>query len=544
MKFKLRTCVIVVVLLLCWWGLNDTVDWYFAMPEAEKDLIGLSVEEIDQLPRDQKEQVLRLKEKRRRVLNLGLDLQGGLYLVLGLNEEQFDKYLADKYSEELQGGTMKGVSAQSQEFRAELVKKIAEEREREHEAAILSAYNRIGNRIDQFGVSEPLVQKGSDNRIYISLAGIKDPQAAEEIVSKAGRLTFQLYDQDTQTRFVREYRDTRTELLVASDDGRALVAVDAEIPADFEIPEGTVLYWLWSQDQFGVPHKKGGLFLFTNILMDGRYIREARPSYDQYSSAVHVSFTLRDEGVDLFARVTGDNIGKHMAIVLDDKVQSYPVIQGRIPSGSGQITGSFTLDEAKNLAAILSAGSFDVGLKIEEKRSVGPSLGRDSIAAGFQAAIIGFLLIVVFMVLYYKYSGFLADIALLLNFVIALTVMIQLQATLTLPGIAGLILMLGMAVDANVLIYERIREELRKGDVTLRVAIDRGFGRAFVTIFDSNLTTMLAALVMMQMGSGAVKGFAVTLFIGILTSMFTALFVTRYLVDGSVSLLKLKRLPI
>jgi preprotein translocase subunit SecD len=439
---------------------------------------------------------------------------------------------------------MRGKSVRDPEFRAELTKLVNDEDSREREAAILSAYNRIGNRIDQFGVSEPLVQRGSDNRIHISLAGIKDPQAAEEIVSKAGRLTFQLYDQDTHTKFVQTYRDTRPELLVASDEGRGLVAIDAEVPAEFDVPEGTGLFYLWSRDQFGVPVKKGGLFLFRESLMDGKYLREARPSYDQYSSAVHVSFTLRDEGIDLFARVTGDNIGRHMAIVLDDKVQSYPVIQGKIPGGSGQITGNFTLDEAKNLAAILSAGSFDVALNIEEKRSVGPSLGRDSIVAGFQAVLIGFILIIIFMILYYKLCGMLADVALFLNFVIALTVMIQLQATLTLPGIAGLILMLAMAVDANVLIYERIKEELRKGEVALRVAIDRGFKRAFVTIFDANLTTMLVSLVMMQIGSGAIKGFAITLFIGILTSMFTALFVTRYLVDGSVSLFKLKRLPI
>ena len=544
MKFKLRTCVIILVLLLCWWGLKDTVDWYFSMPEAEKDLIGLSVEEIDQLPREQKEQVLRLKEKRRRVLNLGLDLQGGLYLVLGLNEEQFDKFLIDKYTEDLQNGKMRGVSARDPEFRAELAKIITEQRSREHESAILSAYNRIGNRIDQFGVSEPLVQKGGDNRIYVSLAGIKDPQAAEEIVSKAGRLTFQIYDQETHAKFVQQYREERPELLVADDDGRGLVAVDAVIPADFEKPEGTDLYWYWKSDRFGVSQKKGGLFLRNEILMDGQYIREARPAYDQYSSDVHISFSLRDAGIDLFSRVTGDNIGRHMAIVLDDKVQSYPVIQGRIPGGSGQITGSFSIEEAKNLAAILAAGSFDVGLKVEEKRSVGPSLGRDSIAAGIKAGLVGFVLVMIFMVIYYKYCGLLAEFALLLNFIIALAVMVQLQATLTLPGIAGLILMLAMAIDANVLIYERIKEELRKGDVTLRVAVDRGFGRAFVTIFDANITTMLVALVMMQMGSGVVKSFSITLFIGILISMFTALFVTRYLVDGSVSLFKLKKLSI
>jgi preprotein translocase subunit SecD len=544
MKFKLRTCVVILVLLLCWWGLKDTIEWYFIMPDTETDLIGLSVEEIDQLPREEKEQVLLLKEKRRRVLNLGLDLQGGLYLVLGLNEEQFDQFLVAKYTEELQNDKMRGVSVRDPEFRAELAKRIAEERSREHEAAILSAYNRIGNRIDQFGVSEPLVQRGGDNRIYVSLAGIRDPQAAEEIVSKAGRLTFQLYDQETQANFVRKYRDERPELLVADDDRRALIAVDAEIPAEFEVPEGTSLYWYWTSDRFGVPQKRGGLFLRDEPLMDGRYIRDARPSYDQFSSDVHVSFRLRDAGIDLFSRITGDNIGRHMAIVLDDKVQSYPVIQGRIPGGSGQITGGFSVEEAKNLSAILAAGSFDIGLKVEEKRSVGPSLGRDSISAGIKAGLAGFILVMIFMVIYYKYCGLLAEVALLLNFVIALAVMVQLQATLTLPGIAGLILMLAMAIDANVLIYERIKEELRKGDVTLRVAIDRGFGRAFVTIFDANITTMLVALVMMQMGSGVVKSFAVTLFIGILISMFTALFVTRYLVDGSVSLFKLKRLSI
>lgn len=543
MKFKLRAMVIIVTMLLCWWGLKDTIDWYFVMPEAEKDLIGLSVDEVDRLPKDQKAHVVATKEKRRKVLNLGLDLQGGLYLVLGLNEDLFDRFLVEKYTTELKNTKLKDKATTSAEFKTELEKTIKTEYAREKEAAVLSAFNRIGNRVDQFGVSEPLIQKGGDNRIYISLAGIKDPQAAEEIVSKAGRLTFHLYDQDTHAKFVNTYKDKKPELLTVVD-GAALVANEAMIPEEFEIPDGVAVYWLWDRDQFGVPHKKGGLFLRKEPMMDGKYIKYAQPSFSQYANKIDVSFVLRDEGIDLFSQVTGENIGKYMAIVLDDKVQSYPRIQGRIPGGSGVITGNFTTVEAKNLAAILTAGSFDVGLKIEEKRSVGPSLGRDSIDSGITASVIGFAFVVLFMAVYYKFAGVVADLALLLNMVITMAVMTQLQSTLTLPGIAGLILTLGMAVDANVLIFERIKEELRKGDTTLRVAIDKGFGRAFLTIFDSNLTTLIAALVMMQFGSGAVKGFAVTLFIGILTSMFTALFVARFVIDGTVSMLKLKRLAI
>jgi len=562
MKFKLRTVVVILTLLLCWLGLKDTIEWYFVMPESEKDLIGLSLEEVDALSTNQKAKVLALKEKRKRVLNLGLDLQGGLYLVLSVDEKSLTEDLVARYTVDLKtstNGTFRTMSVTNPEFIREVTRRVDENFAREKDSATASAYEKIKNRVDQFGVSEPLVEKGNDQRIYVSLAGIKDPQAAEEIVSKAGRLTFQIVDEDLMKSFIDKYAQTRPELFSLvehrSRSGKSveyLINVDGILPADFEVPEGTAVYWIWERDRFGTSKKKGGIFLKKEIVLDGKYIDSAQPSFGQYSSEVHVSFTLKDTkldedketGVEQLARVTGENVNKRMAIVLDGKVQSYPVIKGRIPGGSGQITGNFTAEEAKNLSAILNAGSFKASLKVDEKRSVGPSLGRDSIMAGVQAAMIGFVLIVVFMAVYYKYAGFLSDIALLLNFVIALAVMTQLQATLTLPGIGGLILMLGMAVDANVLIFERIREEMRRGDATMRVAIDKGFGRAFMTIFDSNLTTLLSALVMMQMGSGMVKGFAVTLFIGILTSMFTALFVTRYLVDGSMSLFKIKRLPI
>lgn len=562
MKFKLRTVVIILTLLLCWWGLKDTVDWYFLMPESEKDLIGLSMEEVDALSTNQKAKVLALKEKRKKVLNLGLDLQGGLYLVLAVDDKSLTEDLVSRYSADLRASTnqeFRTMSATNPAFMSEITKRVDENFSREMGLAIASAYEKIKNRIDQFGVSEPLVELGNDQRIYVSLAGIKDPQAAEEIVSKAGRLTFQLVDEEAMKDFINRYAKTRPELFAQvmhksrrAETAELLINVEGVLPSDFTLPEGTGLYWIWERDQFGGTKKKGGIFLKQEILLDGKYIKHAQPSFDQYSSRVHVSFTLKDErldgdresGVDQFARVTGENVNRQMAIVLDGKVQSYPVIKGRIPSGSGQISGDFSPEEAKNLSAILNAGSFKASLKVEEKRSVGPSLGRDSIMAGVQAALIGFVLIIIFMAAYYKYAGFLANIALLLNFVIALAIMTQLQATLTLPGIGGLILMLGMAVDANVLIFERIREEMLRGDVTVRVAIGKGFGRAFMTIFDSNLTTLLSALVMMQMGSGMVKGFAVTLFIGILTSMFTALFITRYLVDGSMSLFKMKRLPV
>ena len=243
-----------------------------------------------------------------------------------------------------------------------------------------------------------------------------------------------------------------------------------------------------------------------------------------------MAFSLDRQGASQFARVTERNVGRQLAIVLDTQIFSAPVIQSRIGAGSATITGGFTAEEANDLAIILRAGALPASMKIVEERSVGPSLGKDSIDKGFRAGLWGFLAVIVFMIFYYRGSGLIATVALVFNLVIVMAVMASRHATLTLPGIAGLILTIGMAVDANVLIYERIREEMRAGS-KVRRAIQAGYERAFSTIMDANVTTLITALVLYIFGTGPIKGFAVTLSLGIMASMYTALLVTRIIFD-------------
>ncbi|MCK9197862.1 MAG: protein translocase subunit SecD, partial [Syntrophales bacterium] len=244
----------------------------------------------------------------------------------------------------------------------------------------------------------------------------------------------------------------------------------------------------------------------------------------------YVSLKFNAQGAQDFDRITGENVKKRLAIVLDGVIHSAPVIQERISGGNAQITGSFTMDEAKDLAIVLRAGALPAPVTILEERTVGPSLGQDSIDKGLWSTIIGLMLVVLFMMIYYKASGLVANFALILNIVILFGTLAAFRATLTLPGIAGIVLVIGMAVDANVLIFERIREEVRAGK-TPRAAIEAGYGKAFLTILDSNVTTLIAALFLFGFGTGPVKGFAVTLTIGIIASMFTAIFVTRIIFD-------------
>ncbi|HHL71300.1 MAG TPA: protein translocase subunit SecD, partial [Bacteroidetes bacterium] len=249
------------------------------------------------------------------------------------------------------------------------------------------------------------------------------------------------------------------------------------------------------------------------------------------------------EGGRIFARVTGANVGKRLAIVLDNKVASAPNIKGKIPHGSAVIEGSFTMQEANDLAIVLRAGALPAPVKAIEERTVGASLGKDSVRQGQMSLLLGISIVVIFMVVYYRLSGFIADFALIFNLLLIMAALAQFHATLTLPGVAGIILTMGIAVDANVLIFERIREELRTGK-TVRAAVDAGYDRAFWTIFDANLTTFITALVLYQFGTGPIRGFAVTLSIGILASMFTAIVVTHVIFDFFTSRKTIKKLSI
>lgn len=364
------------------------------------------------------------------------------------------------------------------------------------------ALETIRNRIDQFGVSEPDIRPQEGNRILIQLPGIKDPQRAVKLIGKTARLEFKLVD----------------------DENSLDEALKGNIPAGREI-----LYETGESPKSG-EQKKIPYLLYKNTALTGSYLTDARVLIDSQYNEPYVSLSFDSKGARIFERITGDNIGKRLAIVLDDNVYTAPVIRDKISGGRAQITGRFTMEEARDLAIVLRAGALPAPVNILEERTVGPSLGKDSIQKGFKSMIIGGLVVVIFMIIYYRGSGLVADMALILNILFITAGLAFFGATLTLPGIAGIILTIGMAVDANVLIFERIREELRLGK-TSRAAIEGGYSKALVTILDANVTTFIAALVLFQFGTGPVRGFAVTLSIGIVASFITAVFITRLIFD-------------
>ncbi len=374
--------------------------------------------------------------------------------------------------------------------------------ERIQKMAVDQALETIRNRIDQFGVSEPDIRPQENDRILIQLPGIKDPERALSIIGKTALLEFKLVDDEHSV----------------------------EDALKGNIPPGTEILYQHAFDPQTGRTRETPFLLKKRSVLTGQYITDARVQIDNRYNEPYVSLSFDSKGAKLFERITGENIGERLAIVLDNKVNSAPVIQDRISGGQAQITGRFTLDEARDLAIVLRAGALPAPVKIIEERTVGPSLGKDSIEKGRKSMIIGGILVILFMVFYYRLSGVIADTALLLNILFIMAGLAFFGATLTLPGIAGMILTIGMAVDANVLIFERIREELRLGK-TPRSAIEGGYSKALVTILDANVTTLIAALVLFQFGTGPVRGFAVTLSIGIISSMFTAIFLGRIIFD-------------
>jgi preprotein translocase subunit SecD len=382
--------------------------------------------------------------------------------------------------------------------------------------AVEQSLETIRNRVDQFGVSEPEIIPEGNDRIIVQLPGVKDTGRAKNLIGKTALLEFKLVDEEHN--------------------------LDEALKGN--VPEGSIVASGLSQDRETGRRTGGASYLLKNkTLLTGDSLESAQVKISDRFGEPYVSIKFNPQGSNDFDRITGENVKKRLAIILDGTVHSAPVIQERISGGQAQITGSFTMDEAKDLAIVLRAGALPAPVNILEERTVGPSLGQDSIEKGIWATIIGALLVVVFMVVYYRLAGLVANAALLLNIIILLGALAAFRATLTLPGIAGIVLTIGMAVDANVLIFERIREELRAGK-TPRSAIEAGYSKAFSAIFDSNVTTLIAALFLFQFGTGPVKGFAVTLSIGIVISMFTAIFVTRIIFDYFVWNRKVQRLSV
>lgn len=409
--------------------------------------------------------VFPLKEK----INLGLDLQGGMHLVL----------------------------------RVDTSKLAPEARAKAPERAL----EVIRNRIDEFGVKEPSIQLQGTENIVVQLPGVTDRNRALDLLAKTAHLEFKM---------------------VADDPEKLKSAIAGTVPEGYEL--------VYSENE--------PLLIETAPALIGDAVIDARVDFDQSAfGQPYVGFTLSAEGSRAFAKVTRENIGRRLAIVLDGKIKSAPRIETEIPSGQGRITGRFSQQEASDLAIVLRVGALPAPIVVEEERTVGPLLGQDSIRYGIRATVIGALLVFGFVLLYYLFAGLIANVALILNFLFTLAGLVYFHATLTLPGIAGLILSLGMAVDANVLINERIREELKLGR-PLRNAVSNGYNKAFSAIFDSNLTTIIAAAFLFWFGTGPIKGFAITLTIGLVVSMFTAIVVTRTIFELLLSTNRLHKLTL
>ncbi len=381
---------------------------------------------------------------------------------------------------------------------------IPEYKEEIKDMTLDQAVKTIRNRIDQFGVAEPEIRRQQEDRIQVQLPGLDDPQRAIAIIGQTAHLEFKLVDED-------------------ADIGRAEEGI---------VPPGSRLYHQQVTRPDGTSIQEP-VVLYADTAMTGEYITNAHTAFDQYGQP-YVSISFDNRGSRIFERITGENVRKRLAIVLDGNVYSTPVIQERISGGRASITGRFTVEEAHDLAVVLRAGSLPAPVFVMEERTVGPSLGQESIERGVRSAIIGGALVIIFMVFYFGFAGVVANTVLAFNVILIVAGLAGFGATLTLPGIAGIILTIGIAVDANVLIFERIREELRRG-LSPRAAIEEGYNRATLTILDANVTTIIAAVILYQFGTGPIRGFAVTLTLGVLASMFTAIFVSRVFFDLWVS---------
>ncbi len=553
--------IIVLAALLAAWYLYPSVLFYMKSPAERRVAVQENPEVLQ------------------RVINLGLDLQGGMRLVLEIDKSE-----------------------------------IGEEESRD---VLDRAYTIIENRINALGVAEPVIQKQGAERLIVELPGLSDKEAAKEVIGSTAQLEFKLLrepadlqraieaidaalkgtapaevdtadtaaqdtalteEQEAARRLfegveTEEERDTADTAVVAEEEEQPsslseyLVGIGSQVGV-LERNRGKVNQllarreaqealqrvglgsseFLWGHEieQYDNKNFRPLFFVKERAELRGDIIREARSSIAQgglEAGQAVVDLELNREGARRFSRVTGLNVNKFLAIVLDNTVYSAPQIRQKIPNGRAQITGSFTMEEARNLAIVLRAGALPAPVNIIEERTVGPSLGQDSIRKAAQAFMVGFLIVIAFMLLYYRGSGVIADVAVLLNLVFVMAIMASVSATLTLPGIAGLILIIGMAVDANVIIFERIREELDIGK-TIRSAIDSGYSRAFITIMDANITTLITAFILLWVGTGPIKGFAVTLIFGIIVSLFTSLFVTRVIFNMVTANRNLKKLSI
>ena len=423
------------------------------------------------------------------VLQLGLDLSGGMSVVLEADTDSF----------EAQHGYVPSGSELS--------------------ALIADDIEILTSRIDQFGVTEPDIRQQGDSQILIEVPGEVDPERVDSFLMSRGSLTFHLVDSELTARVNRDYMGNRA----------AAFRPDGSIIVPDYIPEGRELLGYYTEDEYGIDELREFVVIYSDVALDGTHLESARMERNPQNNQPVVNFRLDSEGGELFYALTSRHVGEQLSVVMDGKVKSVAVINSAI-SQDVQLSGSFTEDEARSLAVALRTASLPIDLTVVSQQGVGASLGSDAVSVALKAILFGLLLIVCFMIIYYGPAGFIADFALLMNFYMMIAVLSALHFTLTLSSVAGLVLTLGMAIDANVIIYERMKEEIAGGRSPYET-VKLGFGRAFWTIMDSNVTTIIAAVVLSVLGSSTVKGFANTLAVGIICSLFTSLFVSHLLFD-------------
>ena len=561
MKKRDRLIIVLLVLLMCGYFLYPTFKWYTIVPQETKDLASGSNEQIREYARGQatrelraikslvtsdasadvpaeysylkpiakenyramskdvpsswtieslcagfynekamfdaieqhyRSSLLEVKNLSDSVLQLGLDLRGGMSILLDAD--------VDAYNEK------SGKTASSQEINA----------------LVLQDIEILQNRIDQFGVSEPEIRLQGSDQIFVEIPGAADPERVNSFLQGKGSLLFQIVYESLTAELNTYFEENPSE--VYTDGG--------EIKQPNFRPAGKIAAGYYVKDSYGIDELQSFVVLDSEIGLDGIHLESAQTGTNSITAQPVVNFHLDASGGDAFYKFTSTHVGESMAVVMDGKVKSIATINEAIRQDV-QISG-FSQEEASDLAIVLRTAALPIELVVSSQQAVGATLGEDAVEAGLMAIAIGLALVVVFMFIYYGLSGLVADLALVLNLILMLAVLSAFKFTLTLTSIAGLILTLGMAVDANVIIFERIKEELRFGKSS-QVAIKTGFGKAFWTIMDANITTIIAALVLSQLGSSTVKGFANTLAIGIISSLFTALFVSHLIFDAAIT---------
>jgi preprotein translocase subunit SecD len=448
-----------------------------------------------------REEIVELKEGAVRRVQLGLDLRGGMRVLIRADLEQL---------EEAGGQSLTAA---------------------EREDAMRRALEILNNRVDQFGVREPQIRRQGDDLILVELPGEADREAMNRYIQGKGILNFHLVDEEALALFI-EYQE--------SNPG-AFIGPSGEILQPDILPAGTTLRGVYTKDAYSIDQLRGFTVIESEPGLSGNYIRNAQVSADPITGRPVVNFFLTGEGGDIFYKLTSDNVNRTLAVILGEKVKAQARINEPIRDAV-QVSG-FDRAEAEDLALVLRTGALPVPLEVINQQSVGASLGEDAIRIGLQAITYGFALVILFMLIFYKGAGLIADLALILNLYIMLGVLSVLGFTLTLPSIAGVILTVGMAVDANVIVFERIKEEYRTGK-SAKAAVKAGFDKALWAILDANITTFIAAVALSLLGKGPVQGFANTLAIGIVSSLITALFVSRLIFDFATDVLRVSRLSI